>query len=179
MIRLKNDQPFARGNKRACYFHPLQPDRCVKVLLPDQQPAMLRKQVSVWRRLRPKSAFDENIQECRQLERLARKLGPECFRHLPVVDGIVDTDLGPGLVVELIRDADGSISLSGKEFTIKHGILPESWKAMEELLEFLMAHTIPIRDPFAHNLSFQRRSDGTIRAVVIGRWSSMASGGDP
>lgn len=167
MLELANAQPLAIGGRRAIYFHPIEPDRCIKVLLPDLQPTVLKRSRHWLRRLHSARYYDENLQDLKIYDYLLQRHGDVLHLHLPAVYGMVATDLGNGLEVELIRDADKRVSLSGKEFTIVNGITPASVDAVGALESFLLRLKIQFRDPFPHNLAFQHQEDKTIRAVII------------
>lgn len=168
MLSLSSEQPFSIGGRRAIYVHPEDPGRCVKLLLPDKQPAAIRKSVPLSRRLfRHAAHYDENLQDLRGYRELAKLHGIQVNRHLPVVFGLVETDLGPGLVVELVRDDDGQISLSGKGYVFAKGVTSEMRSALASLESFLITFCISFRDPFLHNLSFQQSADGAIRVFVV------------
>lgn len=44
MIDLSNQTPFASGSNRHCYRHPSYPDRCLKVIRPDNIEARYQRQ---------------------------------------------------------------------------------------------------------------------------------------
>lgn len=167
MITLSQMKPFAVGGRRACYRHPNEPTRCIKVTLEEAEPGILRAADPWWKRLRPVDYYDENQLDLKILHLLEAKLGEDANRHFPKVYGLIDTNLGPGLETELICDADGQISYSGKEFTMKNGFTAASGKALEDLRRFIQQHLILFRDPFPHNIVFQAMKDGQMRAVII------------
>lgn len=167
MISLQKASPFAIGGRRACYFHPDDTNLCIKVAREDKQPAMLRSVDPWWKRLRPIAYYDENILDLNIGLNLRAKLGTQATAHFPEIHDIVATDLGPGLVCELIRDPDGQISLSGKEYTLTYGLGTDVKDAVKVLRSFLSKHLILFRDPFPHNMALQQQEDGSLRAVVI------------
>lgn len=167
MIPLSKKEPFAVGGRRACYFHPDDPNRCIKVALSDKQPEQLRSEDPWWKRLRPASYYDENELDIRIYARLEAKLGALAGVHFPNVYGLVKTDLGQGLETELIRDTDGRVSLSGKEYTMLNGRSDASEYAIQQLSDFLVQHLLLFRDPFPHNIAMQEQPDGSLRVIII------------
>lgn len=167
MISLSYETPFAMGGRRACYVHPDNRDRCIKVALPEAKPEMLHAKDPWWKRLRPVGYYNENLLDLKIHRLLAARLGESSHLHFPKVYGLVTTDLGQGLETDLIRDPDGRIALSGKEYTMQNGTTDASEQALLELREFLVNHLILFRDPFPHNVIFQSLSDGRLRAVII------------
>jgi hypothetical protein len=167
MISLSQEEPFARGGRRACYRHPEHAERCIKIALEDKQPHMLRSVDPWWKRIRPSSYYDENEQDLRIYAQLDKRLGSLTHAHFPKIYGLVETDLGIGLESELIHDADGRISLSGKEYTMQNGLSSTSEEAIKNLSVFLVHYLILFRDPFPHNIVLQEQADASLRAVII------------
>jgi hypothetical protein len=167
MLQLKKTEPFATGGRRACYFHPDNPELCVKVARPDKHPSILRSVDPIWKRLRPVAYYDENLLDLKVQQIMEAKLGNTANAHFPKTQRLIKTDLGLGLVCELIRDHDGRISLSGKEFIMQHGFSNATDQALEELKNFITENFVLFRDPFPHNIVFQSRADGSLRAVII------------
>jgi len=167
MLDLSHAEPFAIGGRRTCYVHPDDDSRCIKVIPPDKRPALLRQSQVWWKRFHRAQYYDENVQDLRIYRHLLARCGEQLHQHLPKVFGFVETDVGDGLEVELIRDADGRISLSGKEYTIENGIPEATLRAIDELEAFLVQHGIQFRDPFPHNLTFQETADGRLRLFVV------------
>ena len=167
MLVLANCEPFAIGGRRACYVHPYDQKRCIKVILGDKRPTQLRRSHPWWKRLHHEAYYDENIQDLKIYRHLSSRHGAAIHRHLPQVFGLVETDLGVGLDVELIRDADGRISLSGKGYIIEQGLTGAFREPMDALEAFLLRYRIQFRDPFPHNLAVQIGQDDTLRLFIV------------
>lgn len=167
MISLRQEKPFAKGGRRACYIHPEHKGRCIKVALEDKQPHMLRSIDPWWKRMRHSRYYDENEQDLRIYTQLNKRLGSLTDLHFPKIYGLVETDLGIGLESELIRDPDGRISLSGKEYTMRNGLPSASDAAIKRLSDFLIQNLILFRDPFPHNIVLQEQANTSLRAVII------------
>jgi hypothetical protein len=87
-LALAECEPFARGRRRHCYVHPDDPDLCVKVAADAGDERCLREQ-------------GRDLRSYRWL----RSLGSDSvFDRIPAVEGIVDTDLGEGIVMRLYRE---------------------------------------------------------------------------
>lgn len=111
--------------------------------------------------------YDNNADEMKILTRLFKQIGPEASRHLPCCYGMFPTDLGPGLVLDLIRDGDGQISRSLREL-MSTGYAPETFHAaFEELGDFLRQHLVMTRSLLDHNIVAQQRSDGQWKLYII------------
>jgi hypothetical protein len=158
--------PFGVGGRRFCFVHPHDTGRCVKVLRQDEGRTIRMKRSS----LIPASIrrnYDNNAHEKSFLERIYRRLGPLADQHLPRCYGMVNTDLGPGLELDLIRDHDGRISRSLRELISTGHDLEAFRSAFDELGEFLLKHFVLTRNLFDHNIAVQHRYDGSWRMYVI------------
>lgn len=164
-LQLSELKPFGIGGRRLCFVHPALPDRCVKVLRRDEQ-----RTVRTSRGILPpalRRLYDNNADEHRHLKRIWRQLGDRPCPALPRCYGTVGTDLGEGLVVELLRDHDGSISRSLREL-ISTGHDPQTFRpAFEQFGETLLRHAIVTRALLDHNIVAQHRADGTWRLCLI------------
>ena len=87
--------------------------------------------------------------------------------HLPRCYGFEETDLGRGLILDLVRDHDGRISCSIREL-ISRGFDPSRLRsAYEELSKFLLEHRILTRTLHDHNLVAKNLGNDCWRLVLI------------
>jgi hypothetical protein len=168
MITLSNAQPFARGGKRECFVHPVHTDRCVKLPRPDSLPADLKRNAP-WLRSVRKSVddYDENVSDWKVLDALHGAGDTSLWQHLPRFYGWEETDRGRGLVIELVRDADGLISRTLLDRLWETGYDANLQAAVAELAAFWEARTIPSRSLGLHNIVAQTKPDGGLRLLVI------------
>ena len=166
-VSLLGKTPFARGGGRECYFHPTRPDRCLKVLRPERPAQLIRAEAPWLKRLRPLRHYDQNARDLREFTALFRRFGKSALAHCPDMDGMVPTDKGPGLCMELIRDTDGRVSLSLKEWILENGASPALHAALDTMIDFHVRRCIHIRDPFPHNVVVQRLPGGALRTLFI------------
>lgn len=163
MLVLSDKVSFARGGRRVCYVHPEDPSRCIKVLRDDGD-----RFTKTGRTIVPaifRSEYDNNEDERRSLDRLARRLGDD-YRHLPRCFGYAETDIGRGLVLDLLRDADGRISLSLRQ-AMQEGIGMEAIRsAYKEMANYFVSRGVVTRGILDHNLIAQQTPDG-VRLVLI------------
>lgn len=171
MLKLNDIAPIAVGGHRTVYPHPDREDLCVKVLHePWQQ--INRRLNDPFRHLRGRRHFDENRSESHELRRLRRRLGALMELHFPELHGLVDTDLGEGLVVQRIRDEDGKTSITLKNYIWLYGFDEACVAALDEFWAFLFEHKVAVRDPMPHNLVMQRRPGNCLRVVMIDGFGS-------
>ena len=167
-LELRQAQPFARGGNRLCFVHPDYPERCIKVRRPDFSLEDLRRSKGFPKNLKPLSSFDDNAEELRVMQQLQQSYGDKAFRHISRCFGFTNTDLGKGLVSELIRDGSGKISFSLKQYLIDLGYTPTLDSAINDFCRFWEKQGIPSRDLILHNLVVQQDDNGNvIRLVVI------------
>ena len=167
VLALKGLEPFGVGGRRMCFVHPLEPDKCVKVLRHDEKRTIRVKTSGSWIPARWRREYDNNAHEKRILEDLGRRIGPDMARHLPRCYGMAATDLGPGLVLDLVRDEDGRISRSIRELITVGYELPKLRPAFDTFCDFLSEHLVLTRSLLDHNLVVSMRADGPGRIVMI------------
>lgn len=167
MLQLQSRQPFARGGNRLCYVHPDDPNLCVKVRRPDFTLEQRRAKKGFPKTLLPLSHFDDNAEEFRVMESLDRVFGEPLYKHVSRCRGFVDTDMGAGLVSELIRGSDGAIAETLKKTIWDRGFTDVCQRAVAEFCTHWRALAIPSRDLLLHNIVVQRDGETIERLVVI------------
>ena len=90
------------------------------------------------------------------------------FNHIPRYYGKIDTNLGRGMVFDLVSDFDGRISQSLWDY-FQQGIpLSEFDPYLEELKQYLLDNLVVFSaDMGRFNVLFQRLSESSARLVVI------------
>jgi len=166
-LLLKKIKPFAQGGNRLCFVHPEDPNCCIKVRRPDFTLADCRRKKGFPKNLRPLSSFDDNREEYRTIQQLRQSIGDSVFDHVYRCFGFVATDLGPGLETELIRDVDGLISLSLKQYLWEVGYTEPCRQAIKELTTFWKEKKVPSRDLLTHNIVVQQNRQGEISRLVV------------
>ena len=172
-LRLSERTPFAVGGRRLCFVHPNDPSLCVKVNRRDDQRfgRLDKKGRLVPARLR--RGIDDNRQERRSLTALRRRLGDR-YAHFPRCHGVCDTDLGDGLVIDLLRDADGRISRSIRQTLCEGVALRDLKPAFDRFGEFLLSHNIVTRALLDHNLVARHENDGSWTIFLIDGYGDPA-----
>ncbi|MDX1588743.1 MAG: YrbL family protein [Oleiphilaceae bacterium] len=166
-LSLIQQAPFARGGNRLCFVHPWDSGRCIKVRRPDYPLQALRRDKGFPRNLKPLSAFDDNAEEYRVLLGFQRRQGESVFRHVSRCHGFVDTDLGPGLVNELVRNPDGHIAPTLKWYLWQHGTGEDLERAVSDLIRCWRDLRVPSRELLLHNIVVQSDPDGRVRRLVV------------
>lgn len=166
-LKLSNLAPFARGGNRLCFVHPERPDRCIKVRRPDFTLRDLRSKKGFPRNLRPLSSFDDNLEEFRVMQDIDRRFGEKAYAMISRCYGFEETDMGPGLTSELIRDGSGGISHTLKQYLWDHGYTDELYDAVIRFGDSWAKMGIPSRDLLVHNLLVQCDAQGAIVRLVV------------
>lgn len=151
---LSGREPFAKGGKRHCYAHPADPSLCVKVAA-------------------RADGRDCHAQQRLDLEdyALLKARGREAvFERVPEIAGVADTDLGPGIVMQLYRDADGRISRKLADVVRERGLTPSLVRAIADLKAWQRKQRLLTRDTGPHNVLAVRLGDDDWKLVIIEGW---------
>ena len=139
---------LAEGKDRICFRHPVDNDRCIKVLHPELGASRLRRE---WR------------------YHLALQRRGVDFEHLARFRGLIDTSLGTGAVFDLVRDDDGRISKSVAYYLAQNDRRCNRWivDEIERLKQDLYDQWIVFHYLDPDNILVQRLSYDVYRLVVI------------
>ena len=142
-----SSRPIGKGKERACYIHPEDPRKAIKISM-GKVNEQTRRDIKFYRWL----ARRETVEN----------------RHIPKFHGLCETNLGKGMVVDLIRNYDGDISRP-LNWYLAQGVPVEEFDAyLEELKHsFLQDLIIFNHDMTIGNLLFQRSSTRGARLVAI------------
>ena len=154
-LALSGQEPFARGTKRHCYVHPDDPDLCVKVAARADADCLRQQR---W-----------DLEDC---ERLRARGADSVFDRIPAIVGVVDTDLGEGIVMRLYRDRDGRISRNLSQVIREHGLTPTLIQAINELKRWLRKERLITMDTAPYNVVAVRLGGGGWKLMIIEGWQS-------
>lgn len=139
--------PIGEGRERICYVHPEDERKLVKVQKGDID-KQTRRELALYRFLQRRKHAD--------------------YSQIPRFYGRVRTNLGPGFVVDLIRDFDGGISKPLGWFFEQGYPVQEFMPYLEELKAYLMDNQIVINvDLTRSNVLFQKLSPEKACLVAI------------
>lgn len=140
-------QKIAEGGSRECWRHPHSSQLCIKVNKPNRQ-------------------RDQNKLDWHYARSLMRRkvAGP----HLPRYHGLVMTDRGEGLVMDLVVDPDGTPSPTFLQVVRSHMFTREQiTRIVDEAFDWIRRKNIIVADYGYDNLMVQQQADGTFRLVFI------------
>lgn len=156
---LSGREPFARGSKRHCYVHPADAALCVKVAAHADGP----------------DGPDGQAQQRQDLEDYAllkKRGGAAIFDRIPEIEGVVETDLGPGIVMQMFRDADGGISRNLAEIIRERGLSPALGRAIDDLKRWQREQRLLTRDSGPHNVLAVCLGGDAWKLVIAEGWQN-------
>ncbi len=153
------------GWKRDCYLHPDEPGLCIKVARDKPGGARrLRERLSSWARAE-NTGDAHNRREWQAYGTFGAQLAP----FVPCYHGFIATSRGPGLVVELVRDAHGSPSAPLRDWL--HDGTQERGAALLDqfriFFDMLATRDLWLMDLNLQNFMIQVTEDGTERPWLI------------
>jgi hypothetical protein len=146
MLKITSE-PIGKGRERACYVHPEDPRLAIKM---------------------PMGEVSDQTQRDLKFYRKLKKRGIKGIPHVPDFHGLCDTNLGRGIVVDLIRNYDGEISRPLNWYLTQGVPIEEFDQFLQELKQsFLQNLIIFNHDMTIGNLLFQKTSTASARLVAI------------
>jgi hypothetical protein len=140
-------EPIGVGQERACYQHPDDAARVIKIQTGESD-KQTRRELSLYKNL--------------------SRRGMNNFEHIPRYYGKVTTSLGEGFVVDKIMDYDGTVSRSLWWHFERGYPVSEFAPYLEELRQYLLDNLIVFSvDMGRYNILFQKLSAQQARLVVI------------
>lgn len=141
---LKLDRIINKGARRLCLVHPEDPDKCVKVAMWYRHIPQLKRDLDAYKAVKP-----------------------ILKDFLPVYEEeFVETNLGPGLVCEIIKDDDGSPSRMLSECLTNNTVSKRVLAQLAIFAKLVMENGIPFYDMNPNNFLVQVRN-GKQRLVYI------------
>ena len=146
MLQINSD-PIGKGRERACYVHPEDPRKAIKI---------------------PTGKISKQSKREIKFYRSLQKRGGVVDEHIPKFYGLCETNLGQGIVVDLIRNYDGEISRPLNWYLAQGFPIGEFEPYLDELKQsFLQNLIIFNHDLTIGNLLVQKSSAIKVRLVAI------------
>ena len=150
MIVLKDENFIGKGNERACYVHPEDCNKAIKITYENNN-RKESKQTKL------------EVKYYKELEK--RKMTN--FKHLPKYFGEVETDKGRGFVVELVRDYNGEVSKTF-EFYLKQNGVFRYQKELETYKQYFLDNYIIFNyGMMPKNILLRKNSETDFDLVLI------------
>ncbi|WP_426702316.1 YrbL family protein [Rhodanobacter sp. Col0626] len=164
MLQFRHIKPIASGQHRLVFQHPDVPGSLVKVMRPELVERNSRDE-PWYRRLARTGPYRGFVREFN--EYLASRHASTGLSPLARVLGLVETDLGPGLVVEKIASDDGALAPNLDAWIRHHGLTDDMRAALDRLLAQLLEHNVIAADLHAWNLVCEEKPGEPLRLVMI------------
>jgi hypothetical protein len=166
VLALQHLDPVARGSARLVFEHPQRPDLLVKVMRPKHLEARYGKGAAWFRRRRRYDPYVLFLREIREYVAAYASHG----KSLPIaqqVRGLVETDLGLGLLVEAVRGPDGALAPTVAKLIAKGDYDDSAQAALESFLRELLQSDIVVADLHERNMVYAGGADSLPRFVMI------------
>ena len=149
-MNLKDEDFIAKGNERAIYLHPEDKNKTVKVTYEGnkrEESKQSKKEISYYKQL--------------------EKRGMNNWKHLPKFFGEVQTNMGEGFILELIRDYDGEVSKSFAFYLNENGVASYQ-KELEEYRQYFLDNCIIFNyGMMPKNILLRKNSETDFDLVLI------------
>jgi hypothetical protein len=185
MLKLKHSRPLFVGGTRYCFAHPEHPNRCIKVLRPDRTGTARKLLRKDFKRYLPARFLDDQRKEIKAYRELLSRASEELWRHVPRYHGTEDTDMGLGIVTQLMRNSDGSWP-KNLEQLLPAGSDPALDAGIDEFVEAVARLRILSRDLLPHNIIAVRENSGyrvmlvdgigNAELIPLSTWSAFFAG---
>lgn len=148
MIELNDSYLVGTGTNRSCYQHPNDKSKCVKVTISGD--------------------FTESNREKKYYKFLEKR--DVSWEMLAKYYGTVETNMGEGLVFEIVRDEDGEVSQPLIHYFSSENLtdtLKEPMKKLQTLKKYLLNERIIVKDLSLANILYQKRDSSDDRLIII------------
>ncbi len=165
LLQLSDQEPLAKGGHRNVYAYPGQPELLIKVTRPRTRRNRSFSKRLV-RRILPDTAYRNALKEIECEMKAALKSG-EDIAQLPLARsfGVVQTDVGPGVVVERIQSEDGSLADHLLSMCEQQALTDDALADLNRFVEKLFEYQIVGRDIHEQNIVYGTR--GQVRMFFL------------
>lgn len=164
-IPLAGRTPLAKGGYRRIYQHPYFENLLIKVISMATLEHYERR--SAWYKgLRRSRGYHYVFREIDEYLALRLRNKHE-LPFLQKFNGIIDTDLGLGVVVEKIKGRDGKLAPSVTSLVREKGFAPDLRKMLLRLRNDVIKHHVIFTDVSGNNIVVARGKRGRDRLVII------------
>ena len=148
MIQLNKNDELARGTNRACFIHPFDDNKCIKITISNDS-SESEKEIEYYKFLEKKNISWEYISK---------------------YYGQVKTNLGKGEVFDLIKDFDGSVSRTLSSYLQNDEetkLIANPFPLLQILKNYTLKEGVVVKDLNTKNMLYQKVSDNESRLVLI------------
>lgn len=173
MLELSKFQPLALGHQRAIYQHPAAANLVIKTMRPESVARRWNGPEKWLKRLPRTRQYVGYLRETR--EYIAAHVRADADPPLARIAGLVETDVGLGLVCEKVLGLDGQMAPTLFQCWLDHGGEPP-WaaRALADFLDGLLRHNVIVGDLNAANLVYGSDSRGGPRILMVDGFGEKA-----
>jgi hypothetical protein len=165
-LALASATPLAVGHLRYVFQHPECGDALIKIMRADAVASRWNAPARWHKRLPRTRHYIGYLRELKEYIG-ARARAPDVDAPIARMIGVVETDLGLGLVSEKVVDANGALAPTLAAVYEKRGFTPELEAALASFLQGLLDGNVIVGDMHAWNIVFGHDSRGGPRLVMI------------
>lgn len=165
LVELKNARPLASGAYRDVFQHPRDDGLLIKVIKPifAERDARRANWFERWQGL---GAYKSLMREIEKYL-ILRGRGQHDLPFIQHFAGIVETDLGLGMVVRKVRARDGGIAPTIAEIVRIRGLDPDLVARIDALRDDVIRHHVVFGDISANNIVEAADAEHAHRLVII------------
>lgn len=150
-VQLSSDRYFAEGSKRICFVHPSNQMLCIKIMKPHGKGSFVNEN-------------DRDITDYLTLEKMQNR---NLFDHIPKFYGTINTNLGKGLLLDLLRDGNGKISQSLGDLIHVEGMTAPLRESLIKLKSWQLKENLFTTDTGPHNVVVQKITSSNWKLFYI------------
>ena len=165
-LALSGTTPLAVGHLRYVFQHPALDEALIKIMREDAVASRWNARRRWHKRLPRTRHYIGYLRELKEYIG-AHARAPHADAPIARMIGVVETDLGLGLVSEKVVDADGALAPTLAAVYEKRGFTPELHAALATFLRGLIDCNVIVGDMHAWNIVFGSDSRGGPRLIMI------------
>ena len=165
MIELNDSLFIAEGSHRAIYHHPEDDGKCLKIVKKGSLEKRRKRNKKWYKRMRKLSTFDETRKDLQAYRRFGAN--EKFMRHIPRFYGMVETSLGPAMLLDLVTNEDGTPARALANHLDSGQNRIKLKDALLELGKHLVAQAIVVRDFSVGDVMVREGLDGSITLFIV------------
>lgn len=166
MLNLQDSEPLACGHLRAVYQHPEQADRLIKIMRPEIVNQRWGGILRWYKRLPRARHYSGFVRELKEYIAFKARY-PQALTSIAPVWGVVETDLGLGLIVQKIVGPQGDLAPTFKSYIEQYGYTADMAAELKNFFQNLLKSNIVIGDIHLRNIVYGCELDGPSRLIMI------------
>ncbi len=161
-LELSQAQPLAQGGDRYVFQHPHEPWLLVKVMDMEARSVYLAKRpFKRWyKQFQRENDYRVYLNEINEYVAAATRPSGVWLLPMARIMGLAQTDMGPGLLVEKIRDAEGGIAPTIRDLAKQGAFTQRLSEQLDRFFDDLADAHVVLHDVSASNIAVGYNADG-------------------